>query len=234
MMRIAVLDDNPEHLQIIGRSVSRFLDSSGTDHQLYLYSDPDQLIREFFSVSFPIFLLDIDMKTESFTGIDIANTVSRTCPSAQIIFITAYEKYYIDAYRADHIYLVPKQRIDELLPEALEKALTRLKQNRSEILTVRFNRKIHRIPERSVHYMEKTLRKVTIHADRVVECYSSLEEILAQTSSGVLIQCHKSFAVNIDFIASVGKNTCILLDGTELPVSKKYRSDIIEKLTSRT
>ena len=231
MINIAILDDSPEQSASICNVASHYLDSVSLEYRFHEYSLQEDLIQDLSVIPFSIFLLDIELNKLTSTGIDVALNINRMFADAQIIFVTAYEKYYIDSYKADHVYLVPKPRIHELLPEALQKALRKIQQYQTHSLLIRFNKKNYQIPEHSVKYMEKNLRKVTIYAADTFVCYAKLEDILRMATSGVLVQCHKSFAVNIQYIKSLEKSSCVLLDGTVIPVSKRYRSDIFKKLT---
>lgn len=231
MFNFAVLDDNAEHAASIRNISSNYLDSIGTEYLFFEYTDPNKLLQDILIIHFSVFLIDIDLEKITTNGIDVASRINASFPDSQIIFITAYEKYYIDSYKAEHIYLVPKNRVTELLPDAIDKALTVIKQNKTHSLLIRANKKNYQIPEHSIRYLEKNLRKVLIYGEETIQCYAKLEDILSTSTSGLLVQCHKSFAVNIQFIKSLEKSSCVLMNGTVIPVSKRYRSDILKKLT---
>ena len=167
-------------------------------------------------------------------GVDASIKTTANVKDAQIIFLSSYDQYFLDVYRIEHVYFIPKQRMHDLLPVALKRAVDHLEKDKVPIIPVRFKKDLFLVREDLVRYMEKTLRKVIIYGEETYECYAKFEEILAFAKTGKLIQCHKSYVVNTAWIKSMDRNTCTLKDGTVIPVSKSCYRALVNKLAEDT
>lgn len=231
MITVAVLDDIKSHTKEIHDITSSYFDNQNIESQIFDYTDPNTLLSEGCSKNISIYLIDIELKKLTTTGIEVAKKINSISPEAQIIFISAYDRYYLDVYNADHIYLVPKNKINEVLPPALEKAIRHINENSSHIIQFSYNRTNYQIQESRIKYMEKLLRKIRIVANETYECYGQFTDLISQSSTGNLIQCHKSYAVNTQYIQQLNHSSCVLLDGTVIPVSRKYYPDLLKSLS---
>lgn len=71
-----------------------------------------------------VLFLDIEMPGTS--GFELAATVKKIC--SNVIYLTNYMKYGPDSYKHEAIYFIDKERIEELLPEAIAKLKAKLNQ----------------------------------------------------------------------------------------------------------
>ena len=231
MITLAILEDIPSDADSVRECAASFLSSVREEHKIIYFNDPNSLLKDLENNRYSIYLLDIELQKMTADGIDIAGKINRYNPSAQIIFVSAYNRYWLDVYRVNHVYFVPKSSMKTHLPEALQKALKQIHASKEQIISFKYGRTSFHIPEAEIRYMEKALRKIIIHADDTYQCYSKFDEILSQSSSGHLVQCHKSFAVNTEYIRSLSRKSCTLLDGTEIPVTARQYPVLLERLS---
>ena len=229
MITVAIMDDSLSNAEQIRIHVNSFFDGHSIEHHTDIYNEPNRLLNSRHN-PYSIYITDIDLKSDSVSGIDIARRLNQTFPASQVIFITAFDKYFVDVYQTDHIYTVPKPRLNEVLPMALDKAMAKIHKDVSGMIQFSHNKTSFQLPESQVRYMEKALRKIIIYADQQYECYAKFQDLLSQSSSGNLIQCHKSYVVNLHYIKSVNRTQCVLSDNTVIPVSKTYYSILLNRL----
>lgn len=55
----------------------------------------------------------------------------------------------------------------------------------------------------------------------------TLPQLLEQVHS--LARCHRAYAANLLYIRRVSRNELVLVEGTHLPVGRKYYSDLCQK-----
>lgn len=232
MITLAILEDIPSNADSVRECAASFLSSVREEHKIIYFSDPNSLLKDLENNRYNIYLLDIELHKMTVNGIDIAEAVNRLSPSAQIIFVSAYNQYWLDVYRANHVYFVPKNSMKMHLPDALRKALKQIHASRDQVISFKYGGTSFHIPEADIRYMEKALRKIIIHADDTYQCYSKFDTILSQSSTGHLVHCHKSFAVNTEYIRSLSRKSCTLLDGTEIPVTARQYPVLLERMSS--
>src|SRR5690606_379077 len=85
-----------------------------------IFQDPRQAIVAAESVQFDVAFVDIEMP--GYNGLETAERLLALQPELQIVFVTAYDQYAIDAFELQAIDYVLKP----VQPKRLEKTLQRL------------------------------------------------------------------------------------------------------------
>ena len=60
--------------------------------------------------------------------------------------------------------------------------------------------------------------------------YMTLEELMDRLQEQRFIRIHKSYIVNFDHISEFCRQSIVLRDGTQLPVSRTYRAAVSERI----
>ncbi|MBR4457034.1 MAG: response regulator transcription factor [Solobacterium sp.] len=231
MLRIAVLEDASEQVPAITREIGQFFSQNPAEYSLTVYTDPISLLSDLMVSHFSIALLDIHLQKSKLSGIDTAQRINHTSPRTQVIFITAYPGFYVNVYEARHVYVVPKIDLHTYLPAALKKAIENLRETGTHLIHINIGQQSYFIPEEKIRYVEKDLRKLIICADSTYECYGKFADLLSQAQTGCLVQCHRFYLVNINYITTVSRKGVTLLDGTWVPHSESFRNAINIKMS---
>lgn len=225
MYSVAVLDDDVRQAEAIAAAVAA---SSCADHlepvRVYGVDGIDELVSPDNRVD--ILLADIKLGEDRE---DVASLVRRHFPpgcGTQVVYVTGYaDEYHTRVYQTEHVYFITKPVSQDDLDAALEKACSKLREHLERPIVVTFDRTTYQILPSKISYVESVLRKVRIVMDdRTIEVYAKLKDIKALLPSSFL-QCHKSYLVNMSRIARIKKDSLQLVDGTETPVSQKYRTE---------
>jgi two-component system LytT family response regulator len=188
--------------------------------------------------------LDIDMPP--FTGFDLLKKFDRI--PFEIIFVTAYDYYAIDAIKFSALYYILKPIKVEELKAAIEKATNKL-QNHSEITTkyiqqlnpVSLDRIVINTAKDSkllsledILYIESDSVYSTFHLqnDQKVTCsqknLSEYEELLGDKG---FFRSHRSFLVNLKHILSVQKQDggeLVLKNKMTIPLARRRKEDFLK------
>ena len=165
-----------------------------------------------------VFLLDVNLPDG--TGIEFAERLRQTerHKYTWIIFITGFDKYAYPAVRKAHCYsfLLKPYKQDEVIKsveDILNKRVATLNQN--EFLRFKSGKTNVRVPYSEIVYIESLNRKCYIYTiDQKYETSRiSLKSFLDNNPNDRLLQCHRSFVVNRDYIKKF---------------DKKYRGSILE------
>ena len=93
-MKVLLVDD--EQLQLI-RLKSAVKKALPPETEILCYSNPLKAIEENPETKFDVAFLDIEMP--KINGIELAKKIKTINPSVNIVFVTAYNEYAVDAYR---------------------------------------------------------------------------------------------------------------------------------------
>lgn len=93
-MRILLVDDEKLQLLRLKKAVE---ETSPEGSEILSFSNPTQALDAFSDQGIDLAFLDIEMP--GMNGIELAKRIKSKWPRANIIFVTAYDQYALDAYR---------------------------------------------------------------------------------------------------------------------------------------
>ena len=113
MLKIAICDDNEQHLQYTTSLVKKELASHLIE--IMLFFDAEQMLKTIDTEkkSPDIAILDIVLGKDN--GIELAKQLNQLLPGCKIIFLTGYADYASASYEADHIWFVLKSASETYL-----------------------------------------------------------------------------------------------------------------------
>lgn len=184
---------------------------------------------------------DIQLNSPEGTGIDLAGTgIFKGC---QVIFLTGWKEFAVDAFRVNAIdYLVKPLNIQQLL-DAVEKVKRSMEKSQVEKDTVAGN--LH-IPTTSGFIILKPAEIIRCSAEgpythlilsgakKQVFCSINLGQIEKRLSRNVFYRVHKSHLVNRHFILEYLRGeggTVKMADAAEVPVSRNAKEDFLSWLS---
>ena len=232
MLTIVLCDDIELHLNKAEQLVSGIMEKQGIPYEIRLFRDAETMLShvEFNEVRPDIAILDIELDGEN--GISLAKKLNQSDPKCSVIFLTSYIDYAPDAYEAEHIWFVVKNRADEYLEPALEKALSvyRSSQNRETGILVRDNRKLTVIPIEKILYISKVGRKAQICCtDGEYFDTRSPSALIPEELSAYFMRCHQGYWVNFKMIRELDKDELVLPGDIRVPISRRYRDTVRRK-----
>ena len=191
-------------------------------------------------------LLLLDIQMPKLDGFEVLELIDREIP---VIFITAYDEYSIRAFDVHAVDYLLKPYSRERLLEAVERARQRAALLRStpgvgnlpetatarairqarqplERLLIRDGARIHVIPVASVHYIEAQDDYVSVVTkEQKLLKQQTLNEMEASLDPRRFVRIHRSFLLNVDYLAKIEPYTkdthvAILRSDAKLPVSR--------------
>jgi len=192
-------------------------------------------------------LLDIELPVKD--TMTVLNEINYT---AQIIFITAYQQYAVQAFNIAAIDYLMKPLKKERFNESINRmiAMYMLIKNEKEIrdhiphesssgfLWARENEKIFPVSVSDIIYLEAENKYTFIHttAKKKIQILRPLSAIIRQIGSNMIMQIHRKYAINTTMVIEMNPffngTYEVTLKGCEkkLPVSRRYASTIIPGL----
>lgn len=164
-----------------------------------------------------ILLLDIEMG--KMDGVELAKQIRQDNSSVQIIFITGFADYMAQGYEVSALHYLMKPVAQDKLFAVLDKAAQNRKKT-EKVLLFPVDAEIIRLKLSQICFVEAQAHSVlVVTGQRTVEVRRSISELEQELDQG-FVRCHRSYLVNLKYIARLGKNEVILDDGTVLPLSR--------------
>ena len=218
MIRLAICDDDDKILSIL----QKMIDSQyGEQIQVTIYQSSDEMLfqcEENKYIPFDIVLIDIVLKKDN--GIELAKKLQTLSRRVKIIFITGYLEFAPDVFEIEPVYLLKKPISAIKLVEAIDKAISKIKKEEAQIITLCAKGTVFRINSGYISYVESDGRKLLVHQnENILSIYMKMDE-LEEKLGEMFLWCHHSYLVNMSFIKKFSSQEIILLDETIVPVSR--------------
>lgn len=228
MIVIGICDGEQTVRSLLASYVERFCEETGEEIQLLAYSTGEKLLKNYI-LNLDLIFLEIPLLQVN--GLRIAEHIKRQDTQVRIVFLTTVLSHVLEAYEvgASNYILKPLSyakfckelsRVQE--EQKGKEGLSFLEQNKSGL---------YKIYYRDVCYIETSGKSTLIHMEKD-EISSSrqmkqYEQLFAGTS---LVRCHASFIVNLRYFHKLEGSILVLVDGTEIPVSRSRRSHVLSQI----
>lgn len=226
MFKIAICDDNSDFCSLLSNKLLQVMNNESID--IYTFNNGDNLVKKLDngSIKPDVVMMDIKLSPSGKTGIDYARYINNHAPECQIVFITEFLQYAMDVYRTEHTYFVLKSALDEYLPLVFDKIRKRSKMRTSKLILSQKDRQLV-ITSGELMYLERNLHKTTVHCKSgIYYTAQKLSELIQQLPPLCLLQCHKSYAVNLEYVREFLRTDFVLSDGTSIPISRGYYEQV--------
>ena len=191
-----------------------------------------------------IYFLDIELSQNSISknGVDLAEFIKKQDPNAQIIFVTAYDKYAPLTYRRrigaiDYINKTldsreMMQRLEETLTGAVQSINNLMKSGRKELI-YKNGRRVNKVEDTTIYYLENSTsqHKVNLITETgVAEFRSNISKI--NEENDFLVKVSQSCVVNPNNINSIdfSKKTIKFPNGDEVVFARSCRKTVEDLL----
>ena len=222
MRRVLVCDDDPSQMERLGELVGRLM---GPGVSVASCRSADQLARVMETAPPPdAVLMDIELGPDS-SGIDVVKRLFPAGSGVQVIYVTGHIEYCTQVYETEHVSFLVKPVRAEELKEALDRALARAAVSSREGLAIQSGAELRFLPFSSLCFLESAGRKIRFCCGgHAYESYARLKDIVGNLDDR-FYQCHKSFVVNLDWVASCDGRNYALTTGERIPISSPYRAE---------
>ena len=175
-------------------------------------------------------------------GVDLAEFIKKQDPNAQIIFVTAYDKYAPLTYRRrigaiDYINKAldsreMMQRLEETLTGAVQSINNLMKSGRKELI-YKIGRRVNKVEDTTIYYLENSTsqHKVNLITETgVAEFRSNISKI--NEENDFLVKVSQSCVVNPNNINSIdfSKKTIKFPNGDEVVFARSCRKTVEDLL----
>ena len=227
VLKIAICDDVSAIADKIEDILENYSALNKLDLDILQFTDTES-VKEYLLNSNSIDLIFLDIEFPDKSGIDLANFIRniREDYATEIIFISGSDKYFRDLLEYQPITFVSKPFMDSEIIESFKIFLKRI-----DTLNFKFSYKSDGITRlilyNEIFYFESYGKKINIYSENQSDSfYGSFSKLSEEISHNIFIRIHKSYIVNFDKVTSVTKNTIILSNGIELPIGRKYCSQV--------
>lgn len=234
MFKYIVIDDEPNPRELLIFSI----ESLGLPYQLVgearsLLQGVELIRKEKPDVVF----LDIQMPEH--IGLKIKSFLNEDEFNFKLIFVTAYDQYTIQAIRLSAFDYLLKPIEHTELSACLERIIKENKtENTYQQLKKIENQNVIVIKSHEGTYFINIHEIISITADGMYSKFQLTDKVILSSKPlkvyeqihDKLFRCHRSHIINLDHVEKLEGQNVVLKDHQRYPVSRNYRTDLIEVL----
>ena len=146
--------------------------------------------------------------------------------------MSAYgDEYALDLFQFQPFHFIKKPIRPEDFQNIFYKACEKIEGD-AGIFEFKSSRTVYRIPLKDILYFEGDNRRVKIvTAGHTYHCYSTLENLFSKINmeQAGFIRLHKSYAVNLRYVATFSVRMVTLFDGSEFTVSAPFKENALRQ-----
>ena len=172
-------------------------------------------------------IIFIDIKLDEDNGIEIAKALKKATRKVIIIFISNYNNLVYNAFIAHPFYFIRKDHFNKDFGLMEKSLLTYLDQHFKEI-SIRISGKLIFLRLSDIIYIEAMLHKIKIYTINhgILVYNQNLKTFLKNNNKqNYLIQIHRSYAINIQFITDINNNTVTMYKNEKINIGKIYQTN---------
>lgn len=210
MIKIAVIDDEPDVAQRLRTLVAAYFDKLGSACECNYFNDTVKFL-EGYKLDYDIVFMDI--RVPRMNGMKAAEKLREMDESVVIIFVTNMHQFAIKGYEVGALGYVIKP-IDEFsLNSLMDKALRVVRGRRSDDITIKTKGGFAKINKFDIYYIEIQQHKITYHLkDREIESWGSLSEVEKCLPQEFFSRPNMCYIVNLKHISGVERDEVIVGD----------------------
>ncbi|MDR0405619.1 MAG: LytTR family DNA-binding domain-containing protein [Clostridiales bacterium] len=235
MLTVLLCDDSRETLE----KYSAMITKSAKKHQLEVavstFESAESLV--FYLSDAPneadIIYLDILMGGQN--GMDAAKQLRRCGCKAEIIFLTTSGDYVFDAFDVTPVqYLIKEATTAAKFERVFLRAVSLVKDKTTDMFVYESGTVRKLIPLKSISHFEIWRRRVTVYCQEGenFQYYTTMGQLEKHLEGKNFIRAHRSYIVNLQYIAKFHAQSLLLKSGIKIPVGGTYAQQLEEAFTA--
>lgn len=231
MINVAICDNNKKDIRIVKNILNIIAVKNNIEINIDEFSSGKDIIKVYKKMitNYNVIFLEVDLN--DIDGIEVAKYIMERDKYVKFIILSRTTKYVFEGYDILAVKYLIKPAIEDKIEKELFKVIKM--QNITEKFYQINKKGIKKLIDlNEIYYFEANQRKVNVFMKNCnIDYYEKLENIEFALNKKGFIRCHRSYMVNISKINEIKKDDLILTNGDILPIGRKYKSNLIERLS---
>lgn len=229
MYRIVICEDDTLQRHELNNFISKIFKEISNNIEFFEFSSGEEALEANLE-GVDIYFLDIQMN--KLNGMDLAKKIREQNKISEIIFITSLLEYIQDGYKVRaYRYLIKPIKYEDLKEHILS-CISDIIKRRENFMMIKENGMTHKIDIKEITYIEIIKKDITIHTiHKKYNIKNRIKNLEKELDIYNFFRCHKSYLINMEHIEVIGKDN-VMIEDTEIPVSKYRMSDLKTKVTN--
>lgn len=222
MIRIVIVDDDEDFSEKMEVIIKKFFEEIKEPVFVRRYSEGSALLNELASKrNYDIYFFDVEMP--QINGLELAQKVKSTEAEADIVFISAYEKYAVPSYKVRACYYILKEEYKMEIPIILRRIWQERMNGAKDYYAIRNASYGKRIRLDDIVYLTREKKYVLLHCLEGKEYRErgSLEGVYRRLPHDRFVYIDRGYIINLKHVYGWDGDVIKLDNGLELVASRR-------------
>lgn len=229
MIRIGIVEDDPASAQLLVGYLQRYQTEHGDEFDVQVFADGAHVVRHY-RPDFDILLLDVQMA--ELDGFATAERIRAVDRDVVIVFITNMAQYAIRGYEVDALSYLLKPVAYFPFSQEIRRSLERIHRRSAEYLLLPVDGGVARVDVNDVVFAESVKHRIVVHTTSGrYGMTGALKSLEAQLAPHGFFRSNSCYLVNMRHVQGVRQNSCQLVGGHDLVISRPRKKAFLTALT---
>lgn len=230
MLRIALVDDEPEFLNLMKGLLQEWVGRKGELCCIDTFRQADIFYMKYMEGrSYDVCFLDISMP--QMDGRELAKKIREHDEEVNLVFLTSHSEFIKAGYQIRAFDFVDKEDAGDELPELMDKILCKKEKDAQESYKIRNLCRYEVLRYSEIIYIYKRDQNVIfVTRDGERQERNSLKNVLENLDKGQFILVERGYIVNLTHIVRVNAREIRMSDGTVIVASKEHIQSVRDHL----
>lgn len=222
-LKFLVIDDDKKFSEKFSKIIHRFFYNHSVNLKIECLNDNFNNYDP--KDDYLVVFIDIDLIEGN--GINLVKKFEKDRFYQYIVYVSSRENLVFDSLITQPLYFIRKSNLEKDSLSAFRLIKERIKE--PTLYIFKYKGREHLIAVDKINYIEINDHKAIIYTkNNNCILYKTLNQIMTDISQNYIVQVHKSFAINLNFISNIEKSTITLTNGIEIPLGKKYKENFMK------
>ena len=222
MIRIVIVDDDKDFAEKAEKIILKFFEEIKEKVSVKRYSEGSTLLDELrINRNYDIYFLDVEMS--GMNGLDLAQKIKSIETDADIVFISAHEKYALPSYKIRACYYILKEEYQSEIPVILKRIWQERPDNEVGYYTIQNTLYGKRIQLDDIMYLMREKKYVFFRCidGKEYKERGSLGEVYCKLPHDRFIYIDKGYIINLKHVSGWDGDVIQLGSGVALTASRR-------------
>ncbi len=227
MLRIALVEDEPDVQCQLTEYIHRYEQEAGEKFEMTVFSDGIDIVSDY-TGGYDIIFLDIQMR--HMDGMTAAKRIREMDQNVVIVFITNMANYAIRGYAVNATDYVLKPVPYFAFSQVLQRAISRVKTLTQSHLMLPIEGGVIKLSTAEVIYIESISRHLVVHTKtKAFTVSGTLKDMEQKLENLHFFRCNNCYLVNLAHVENV-KHNDLTVGGYVLQISRPRKKSFMDAL----